>query len=60
MTYKLTYFNMTGRAEQIRFLLAYLNMDFEDHRLEANKWMSIKPSEFLEHLYGIYHWSTVD
>lgn len=51
---------MTGRAEHIRFLMAYMDMDYEDNRLEISKWMSIKPSEYLEHLYGIYHQSTVD
>lgn len=47
MTYKLTYFNLTARAEQIRFLLSYLNVDFEDNRFEYEQWPSIKPSEYL-------------
>jgi len=44
MTYKLTYFNITGRAEPIRFLLAYLNVDYEDNRFEREQWPSIKPT----------------
>lgn len=46
MTYKLTYFDMTARAEQIRFLLSYLNVDFEDIRFDRDQWPSIKPSEY--------------
>ncbi|XP_060834608.1 glutathione S-transferase-like [Rhopalosiphum padi] len=41
-TYKLTYFNLTARAEQIRFLLSYLNVDFEDVRFEFEQWPTIK------------------
>lgn len=46
-TYKLTYFNITALAEPIRFLLSYLNIDFEDVRFEREQWPSIKPSKFL-------------
>ncbi|VVC42129.1 Thioredoxin-like fold,Glutathione S-transferase, N-terminal,Glutathione S-transferase, C-terminal- [Cinara cedri] len=44
MAYKLTYFNLTARAEQIRFLLSYLNVDFEDYRFDREQWPSIKPA----------------
>jgi len=43
-TYKLTYFNFTALAEPIRFLLSYLNIDFEDVRFEREQWPSIKPT----------------
>uniref|UniRef100_A0A2S2NSU3 glutathione transferase n=1 Tax=Schizaphis graminum TaxID=13262 RepID=A0A2S2NSU3_SCHGA len=43
-TYKLMYFNLTARAEQIRFLLSYLNVDFEDVRFEFEQWPTIKPT----------------
>ncbi|KAE9532761.1 hypothetical protein AGLY_009842 [Aphis glycines] len=41
-SYKLTYFNLTARAEQIRFLLSYLNIDFEEVRIEFEQWPTIK------------------
>jgi len=41
-SYKLTYFNVTGLGEPIRFLLSYLNIDFEDVRFELEQWPSIK------------------
>ncbi|XP_060876817.1 glutathione S-transferase-like [Metopolophium dirhodum] len=42
MTYKLTYFNFTALGEPIRFLLSYLNIDFEDNRIEVEQWPSVK------------------
>lgn len=54
MTYKLTYFNITGLAEPIRFLLSYLNIDFEDVRIEYEHWPSIKTSMFLKMYKYIY------
>lgn len=43
--YKLTYFNFPALAEPIRFLLSYLEIDFEDYRFEREQWPSIKPSK---------------
>jgi len=43
-SYKLTYFNVTALAEPIRFLLSYLNIDFEDYRLDRELWPTIKPT----------------
>jgi len=43
-SYKLTYFNVTALAEPIRFLLSYLNIDFEDVRFEREQWPAIKPT----------------
>ncbi|KAL5233523.1 hypothetical protein ACI65C_000933 [Semiaphis heraclei] len=42
MTYKLTYFNFAGLGEPIRYLLSYLDIDFEDNRIDYEKWPSIK------------------
>lgn len=43
-SYKLTYFNVTGLGEPIRFLLSYLGREFEDYRLPQDLWPSIKPN----------------
>jgi glutathione S-transferase len=43
-SYKLTYFDVTALAEPIRFLLSYLNEDFEDFRFPREQWPSLKPS----------------
>lgn len=43
--YKLTYFNLRGRAEISRYLFAYSGKKYEDHRIEAADWPKIKPSE---------------
>nr|XP_019596660.1 PREDICTED: hematopoietic prostaglandin D synthase isoform X2 [Rhinolophus sinicus] len=40
--YKLIYFNMRGRAEIIRYIFAYLDIKYEDHRLEQANWPEIK------------------
>ncbi|KAM6220954.1 hematopoietic prostaglandin D synthase [Rhynchocyon petersi] len=44
--YKLIYFNMRGRAEIIRYIFAYLDIKYEDHRIEQADWPEIK-STFL-------------
>ncbi|XP_045562529.1 hematopoietic prostaglandin D synthase isoform X2 [Salmo salar] len=41
-SYKLTYFNMRGRAELPRYIFAYAGIAFEDRRVEWNDWPSIK------------------
>lgn len=33
--YKLTYFNVKSRGESIRFMLAYLGVEFEDIRIRC-------------------------
>lgn len=43
--YKLTYFNLTGLGEPIRYLLSYGNLQFEDNRIEFADWPKIKPSK---------------
>ena len=40
--YKLTYFQMKGRGEGIRIMLAAAGLDFEDDRVTGEQWMAIK------------------
>lgn len=44
-TYKLSYFPITALGEPIRFLFSYGNIDFEDIRVEEEKWPQVKPSK---------------
>lgn len=43
-TYKLTYFNGRGRAEPLRYLLAFKNVDYDDHRITFQEWAKLKPT----------------
>ncbi|OAD57200.1 Glutathione S-transferase S1 [Eufriesea mexicana] len=40
--YKLTYFNITGLAEPIRYLLHQSGIKFEDQRLTPEEWSAVK------------------
>lgn len=45
--YKLTYFNLRGLAEPVRFMLSYMEEDFEDVRIERdNNWGALKPCKY--------------
>ena len=44
-TYKLTYLNIRARGELIRFILSYAELEFEDCRIEAEKWPEVRPSK---------------
>ena len=47
---KLTYFNLRGRAEPARLILAYAGVDFDDCRVTSEEWQKLKPSKFLRNL----------
>ena len=42
---KLTYFNLRGRAELSRLILAQAGEDYIDERIERADWPKLKPSE---------------
>ena len=44
-TFKLTYFNVKGRGELSRLLMAAAGVKFEDHRIEQKDWPSMKKSK---------------
>ena len=50
--YKLTYFNVKGRAEVIRLIFAVAGVEYEDIRLSREEWAAMKPgSKFVESLF---------
>lgn len=42
--YKLTYFNIKGRAEVARFIFAQAGVKYEDKRIEKEEWPALKPN----------------
>ena len=42
---KLTYFNLKGRAELARLILAQAEVEYEDCRIEKEEWPELKKSE---------------
>lgn len=45
-TTKLTYLNYRGRAELIRFILAQAAVDYEDNRIEPEKWAEVMQGKY--------------
>lgn len=43
--YKISYFNLMGRAELSRLLLSAADKEFEDDRFEREEWPARKPSK---------------
>lgn len=46
-SYKLTYFNVTGLGEPIRYLLSLAKIDFVDDRVEFENFSAIKAGKFV-------------
>lgn len=44
-TYKLIYFDARGRAEHIRYIFAYVGIDFVDERIPKESWPELKKCE---------------
>ena len=42
---KLMYFNLRGRAEMARLVLAQAGVEYEDFRFEREQWPELKKSE---------------
>ncbi len=42
---KLTYFNLRGRAEIARLILAQAGVEYEDRRIQREEWPAMKTSE---------------
>ena len=40
--YTFHYFDAYGRAENVRILLAYCNVKYDDQRIERRDWLSVK------------------
>ena len=45
VNYKLTYFNLRGRAELSRLILHQAGVSFEDHSFGPGEWPTAKPSK---------------
>ncbi|CAG9858179.1 unnamed protein product [Phyllotreta striolata] len=43
-SYKVIYFDFTGRAEPIRWLFSYGNIPFTDQRVSREEWVKLKPT----------------
>lgn len=47
--YKLTYFDIRGRAEISRLVFVAAGVDFTDDRIQRETWPALKPSKLYIH-----------
>lgn len=55
-TTKLTYLNLKGRAELLRFILTQAGVDFTDNRIEPEKWAEQMPGKYKEVIKRLNYW----
>lgn len=46
-SYKLIYFNARGRAEHIRYILAFAGVDYVDERVPKERWTELKKCKYI-------------
>ena len=51
---KLIYFNLRGRAEMARLILAQAGVDYEDKRVDKEEWAEMKKSEEILFLFTFF------
>ena len=47
-SYKLTYFDLRGRAELTRLLFALAGAEYDDCRINGEEWQKLKPSKYFD------------
>lgn len=52
-SYKLTYFNIRGRAELTRLVFAATGTQYEDNRIEREKWPAMKECKYFCPIYQL-------
>ena len=70
---KLTYFNLRGRAELARLILAQAEVEYEDKRIQREEWPTLKQGNThnifripqnkiiqISHLVNFLHWRSME